>query len=191
MSVYQRIGRERQKAAWRATREAKAHLWAPLYRSGLTLAEIGKRYGVTATTVSKMITEFYGDISAESVAARAPKEPQKRIKTPYTDDEERQRKLDIHNQAMAAKRAAAGGAFALNKEWNTKNREKYLAHKAVETALRTGRLQRKPCERCGETKLVHAHHDDYSKRREVMWLCPLHHKQRHRELRNSERGGVA
>lgn len=35
---------------------------------------------------------------------------------------------------------------------------------------------------CGE-KEVHAHHDDYSKPLEVMWLCRIHHKERHKFLK--------
>lgn len=52
------------------------------------------------------------------------------------------------------------------------------AHKAVATALRAGRLQRKPCEVCGATE-VHAHHDDYRKPLDVRWLCPVHHRAEH------------
>ena len=70
-----------------------------------------------------------------------------------------------------------------NAKWQAKNRDKYIAHKRVETAIKSGRLSPKPCERCGETKAVHAHHDDdYSKPLEVIWLCAIHHRERHREL---------
>lgn len=74
-----------------------------------------------------------------------------------------------------------------NRKWNAENREKYLAHKKVENAIKSGRLTRQPCERCGSTERVHAHHDDYSKPMDVMWLCPTHHGERHRELRAIER----
>ena len=48
------------------------------------------------------------------------------------------------------------------------------------------KLEKKPCEKCGTSKYVHAHHDDYSKPLDVLWLCPLHHKQRHKELDNGQ-----
>ena len=91
---------------------------------------------------------------------------------------------------LAKLRAKRGGAAAHNRIWNLANREKHLAHKAVEYAVKTGKLVRQPCECCGVTEKVHAHHDDYSKRLEVNWLCPLHHKQRHAELAlgSSEQG---
>jgi hypothetical protein len=65
------------------------------------------------------------------------------------------------------------------KNWNNKNRRKYLAHKKVENAIKSGELLTQSCF-CGAK--AHAHHDDYSKPLEVLWLCPQHHKDRHREL---------
>jgi hypothetical protein len=59
--------------------------------------------------------------------------------------------------------------------------KKYAAHNAVNAAVRSGRLERQLCERCGSLR-VHAHHEDYSKPLEVMWLCPAHHKERHKEI---------
>lgn len=35
-----------------------------------------------------------------------------------------------------------------------------------------------PCEICGDDH-SEAHHDDYAKAQEVMWLCRKHHMQRH------------
>lgn len=35
---------------------------------------------------------------------------------------------------------------------------------------------------CGSSKTV-AHHEDYDKPLAVWWLCELHHKARHAELR--------
>jgi hypothetical protein len=79
-----------------------------------------------------------------------------------------------------AARAKVGGSRAYARLWEKDNREKYLAHKAVWGAIRDGRLVRQPCERCGSPD-SHAHHEDYSRRFDVMWLCALHHKERHRE----------
>ena len=68
-----------------------------------------------------------------------------------------------------------------NAEWKAKNRDKYLAHKKVEYAVKIGKMAKRPCERCGAAN-AHAHHDDYSKPLEVMWLCPVHHRERHAEI---------
>lgn len=83
----------------------------------------------------------------------------------------RQRWKETHKQA--------GSRSA---KWNAENPEKRQAHKAVEVAIRARALLRACCERCGSLN-SQAHHDDYSKPLEVMWLCPKHHGERHRELR--------
>ena len=67
---------------------------------------------------------------------------------------------------------------------NTRNRRKdpdgYIAsHNAVARALKSGKIERLPCCMCGTTEKIHAHHDDYLKPLEVMWLCVTHHKSRH------------
>jgi len=53
------------------------------------------------------------------------------------------------------------------------------AHNAVSKAISKGIIKRKPCEMCGNTEHVHAHHDDYMQPLDVMWLCVSHHKARH------------
>ena len=52
---------------------------------------------------------------------------------------------------------------------------KTRARKSVYAAVADGRLKRQPCEVCGCDK-VEAHHEDYSKQLNVIWLCGKHHK---------------
>jgi hypothetical protein len=52
---------------------------------------------------------------------------------------------------------------------------KHKARKAIQHAIRSGKVKRQPCEECGTHELVHAHHDDYSKQLDVRWLCAKHH----------------
>jgi hypothetical protein len=59
------------------------------------------------------------------------------------------------------------------RKWRLRNPEKNRAHKKVFVAVRNGSLKKLPCF-CGETK-VQAHHEDYSKPLDVMWLCKIHH----------------
>lgn len=56
---------------------------------------------------------------------------------------------------------------------------RYRARYAVSNAIRDGRLERQPCEVCGE-KRSQAHHDNYTKPLEVRWLCRIHHGHEHR-----------
>ena len=67
---------------------------------------------------------------------------------------------------------------------NTRKRRRdpdgYMAaHNAVARALKKGTIEREPCCMCGTSEKIHAHHDDYLKPLEVMWLCVTHHKSRH------------
>lgn len=68
------------------------------------------------------------------------------------------------------------------KFWLAENRLKRKAHQAVAYAIQTGKLVRQPCERCGTTQNVVAHHEDYNKPLDVLWLCKYHHKERHMEI---------
>ena len=86
--------------------------------------------------------------------------------------------------------------YAKKKEWTQKNAQKHrdyhkkwrvthperlkigeIARKAVLSAVRSGRLKRKPCRECG--RVAQAHHPDYSRPLSVVWLCPSHHQKEH------------
>jgi ribosomal protein S27AE len=58
--------------------------------------------------------------------------------------------------------------------YRQRNPDRKAAQNAVYYAVRGGELVRQPCEVCGDPH-VHAHHDDYTKRLEVRWLCSKHH----------------
>lgn len=55
--------------------------------------------------------------------------------------------------------------------------DRYKARNAVGNAVRDGKLIRLPCFVCGEK--AHAHHPDYSRPLDVVWLCQKHHKEAH------------
>lgn len=56
--------------------------------------------------------------------------------------------------------------------------ERYRANSAVANALKRGALAKQPCFCCGVDE-VEAHHADYSRPLDVVWLCPAHHKEIH------------
>lgn len=63
---------------------------------------------------------------------------------------------------------------------NAEHPERARAYATVLHALKTGRLKKpSQCQACGQTKTVQAHHDDYSKRLEVKWLCRECHAKVH------------
>lgn len=57
--------------------------------------------------------------------------------------------------------------------------EKKAATAAVSNAIRSGALQKEPCEFCGSKDKVEAHHQNYSKPLDVHWLCGTHHRMLH------------
>lgn len=61
------------------------------------------------------------------------------------------------------------------------HRLRKIARNKVGLALRRGKLERQPCEVCGE-RPAEAHHDDYTRPLDVRWLCKQHHLEHHREL---------
>ena len=72
-----------------------------------------------------------------------------------------------------------------------RNVEKHpIRHSAVwaaNNAQKAGKLHKEPCQRCGQVDNVQAHHEDYSKPLDVVWLCPKHHGERHREINEHRR----
>lgn len=58
------------------------------------------------------------------------------------------------------------------------SKEVEAAGKLARRALKLGTLRQLPCERCGHPRSL-AHHEDYSKPLEVIWLCATHHRRLH------------
>lgn len=69
------------------------------------------------------------------------------------------------------------------KEYRARFPNKVRATRAVQYALKTGKLKAEPCFICGER--AEAHHPDYDAPLAVVWLCPPHHKQAHALARKS------
>lgn len=65
-------------------------------------------------------------------------------------------------------------------KYREENPKKYAAHVKVGNAIRDGKLVPQPCQVCSGLK-VHAHHCDYDKPLEVLWLCSEHHVAWHKD----------
>ena len=85
---------------------------------------------------------------------------------------DKQRSSLPHRRDLAAK---------VNKLWHQEDRRRKAAHNAVTRAVKKGVLIPEPCVKCGNQKSL-AHHEDYDKKLEVMWLCQPCHKIRHKEI---------
>ena len=77
--------------------------------------------------------------------------------------------------------------------WEKKNPEKRRVHDRTMYAVKTGKLVRpNQCSKCDKKCTPHAHHEDYSKALDVIWLCSrchfyIHHKSKHYRKRLNEK----
>jgi sigma-70-like protein len=58
-------------------------------------------------------------------------------------------------------------------------KKKVTARVKAQNAVRSGRISKRPCKVCGDEN-SEAHHEDYDKPLEVVWLCKKHHDEHHR-----------
>jgi len=84
-------------------------------------------------------------------------------------------------RTMLQHRADKGAHRRRNVAYSDRHPLKAAAKQSVTVAVRSGRLSRRACQVCGMSK-TQAHHDDYSKPFVVLWLCLVHHGERHRLL---------
>lgn len=64
-----------------------------------------------------------------------------------------------------------------------KNRDKLKKHarKKLNYAVKSGKIERQCCFKCGNPN-THAHHKDYTNPLDVVWLCAIHHAEIHYPL---------
>lgn len=100
--------------------------------------------------------------------------------TKYLIDKEKRRTPEgREKRRLEAKKYRIGSgkliAQAAVKRWVEKNKEKRRAQKIANNFHK----DKKPCSVCGKFP-AHKHHPDYSKPKEIIFLCPLHHKHVHK-----------
>lgn len=83
----------------------------------------------------------------------------------------------MHTESGKQARARAAQKFVCN--YPSKRKAQVIAN----NALRDGKLVRPDtCEHCGQKETLQAHHCDYSKPLDVMWLCVPCHSAWHRKF---------
>lgn len=112
-----------------------------------------------------------------SYAAR-PAEERKAYERSRLNDPKRKAMVKAYRERQPPERVRA-----YKEKWVARNQYKRKAQHALANAIREGKVQRQSCERCGSLR-AQGHHEDYSKPLDVIWLCPAHHGERHRELRD-------
>lgn len=100
------------------------------------------------------------------------------------EQDDRKRYRDDPERVKSARRAAnSPTGLRLRAEWAANSKksepEKWKARNAVNNALRSGKIERKPCYFCGSDERLQAHHEDYSRPLDVIWLCASCHGKLH------------
>jgi hypothetical protein len=80
----------------------------------------------------------------------------------------------------AYRRTEAGQESSMRtvKRYNRKNPQRVKAWRSAQSHY----PMMEPCEVCGSKENIDRHHDDPERELDIMFLCKLHHKARHREL---------
>lgn len=143
--------------------------------------------------IEKPLTEFYAhprmfDGHLNKCKSCTKKDTKQRVEGKQSDPDWVLKEAERQRKKENSRRLKPGfiQVSTPSKEYRGRYPEKYAAHKAVNSAIKCGNLERKPCEVCGK-HLAQAHHDDYSKPLDVIWLCSKHHAERHVWLNDQKR----
>lgn len=80
--------------------------------------------------------------------------------------------------------------MAWKQKYRSENTIRRKAHYTINNLVRSGKISPLPCEQCGNIN-TEAHHEDYNKPLDVVWLCRQCHRLRHREIREQWEISVA
>ena len=135
-----------------------------------------------------------------------------RVNLKYRESEEGKRKRKAYEESEKGKAAAMKGAIRYREsekgrrtrdeyvmpknirdgvnercgKYRRENKEKIKAQRAVSMAIKKGDLTRPArcsAEGCTASENIQAHHEDYSKPLDVIWLCASHHSRLHVDRR--------
>lgn len=67
------------------------------------------------------------------------------------------------------------------RKYRKSNKQRFRAYNLLNKAVSRGNIFKSPCAECGHNK-VEAHHADYSKPLDVLWLCRKHHRELHKNI---------
>ena len=100
----------------------------------------------------------------------------------YLIPENRKKKRERDRKYQRNKRANLKGYKTKEyREYCKNNPKKVWAQRTLNRYISLGKIKRSSCEVCGASQGIHGHHPDYSKPFQVIWLCPIHHKEIHKK----------
>jgi len=83
-----------------------------------------------------------------------------------------------YDRARASQPHRVIQAKRINTEWKAQFPNRRKAQLLLGYAVKRNEVTKQPCFVCGVEK-VEAHHPDYDRPLDVIWMCPAHHKQTH------------
>ncbi len=92
-------------------------------------------------------------------------------------------RLRAYDKQRATDPARKQRASRIVRRWREENPDRRRAQVLLGNAVRSGRVRPHLCWVCGCK--AEAHHPDYSRPLDVVWLCPPHHKQTHALIQKS------
>ena len=85
-----------------------------------------------------------------------------------------------HPERVRSYRENPQSHYKARREWDKRNREKYLAHRALAYLVKHNKITKPDaCEKCGTKGRVEGHHADYNKPLDVEFLCRACHMKQH------------
>ena len=169
----QKIGRPRQFCGFRSNKQSCAykHLLEHLRKHYALNPQYRKR-------ANRNSRKYWWSLSSQQR-----RECNKRNYRKYKkNNPEAQEKQRIYYQKWYAKNGRKQTSNDIKKicRWIRLNPQKVKASQLLNYAVRVGAII-KPlnCEGCFQKRLVHGHHEDYSKPYNVVWLCASCHKLEH------------
>lgn len=124
-------------------------------------------------------------LPASAYYASNPKRCKECVKSRVRENRRNNPAVQAYDRLRSKRPERKAKARKIAKEWREKNPAAYAAQTAVSNAVRDGRLAKEPCLFCGENN-VHAHHRDYAKPLDVIWLCPKCHHRLHAAFPETE-----
>jgi hypothetical protein len=129
--------------------------------------------------VNKPESEFYATNHSSCKACISKYQKERRDRLNANRPESWKKKTKDMKAYMAEWRKQHPGYSTRRKaEWLAANPIRSKVKDAVRYALKTGKLVRLPCFECGSLE-SEAHHPDYSRPLDVIWLCKQHHRECH------------
>lgn len=126
--------------------------------------------------IKKPLSEFYKHKKMSDGYLNKCKECTKKDVQKNYRDNVSDKKIYEHLRNQTEERKMA--ACEKQRKHRANNPEKYKARTAVGNALRDGKLKKKPCQYCNSEEKVQAHHKDYNKPFDVVWVCFKCHRQK-------------